>query len=455
MADNERRRLLKTLGTLGTAGLAGCTSSEPMDTETPVPTEPPTTERPTTEEPTPTETETTDTPAQEYIDVQRWTSPGDFDPGQFRGTKSTNGGAALTIADPIGEREYADPHGDETKTWEYSRWISPMQSVDFGAKQLVASWVADAPQGTWLEVGMRGETTSGDSTGWYVMGRWAATNAAIHRTSVLGQDDEYGRIAIDTFEAANGVALGAYQLRVTLYQLPGSEASPVLRSVTASTSRLPRQEHVEASTVGDAAGTTLDVPQYSQMIHEGEYAQWGGGGEAWCSPTSTAMVVSYWGREPSEEQLSWVDSDYQDPQVDFAARGTYDHSYGGTGNWPFNVAYAGRFGLDGFVTRLGSLDELEQYVEAGIPIVTSQSFEEHELPGAGYGTSGHLLVVVGFTEDGDVVANDPYAATNEDVRVVYPRTAFENVWQRTSGTGGIAYVIYPPGHELPDVWSGT
>lgn len=448
MPDDGRRRLLKTLGALGAAGLAGCSSSESTGTV------PPTTKRPTTEEPTPTDGETTDTSPQEHVDVQRWTGAGDFTSGQLRGTASTNEGEVLAIADPVGEREYSDPHGDETKTWEYGRWTSPMHSVDFDAKQLVASWVADTPQGTWLEVEMRGETTGGERTGWYVMGRWAATTEDVHRTSVPGQDDEYGRIAIDTFEAANGVALGSYQLRVTLYRLPDSDLSPVLRSVTAMTSRLPTQEHVDPSPIGSAAGTTLDVPQYSQNIHRGEYAQWGGGGEAWCSPTSTSMVVSYWGRGPTEEQLSWVEPEYEDPQVDFAARGTYDHSYGGTGNWPFNVAYAGRFGLDGFVTRLGSLNELEQYIEADVPIITSQSFDEDELSGAGYGTNGHLLVVVGFTENGDVVANDPYAPTNEEVRVVYPRADFENVWQRTSSTGGIAYVIFPPGHELPDVGSG-
>ncbi|WP_266080989.1 peptidase C39 family protein [Haladaptatus caseinilyticus] len=322
--------------------------------------------------------------------------------------------------------------------------------MNFGAKQLIASWTADIPQGTWMEVEMRGTTTSGERTGWYVMGRWATTDEDIHRTSVFNQGDEYGRIAVDTFKAADGTALRSYQLRTTLYRLPERDHAPVLRSLSAMTSRLPDQDQVSASPLGGAAGITLDVPEYSQSIHLGEYPQWDGGGEAWCSPTSTAMVISYWGRGPTEEQMSWVDPAYQDPQVDFAARGTFDYGYDGAGNWPFNIAYAGRFGLEGYVTRLHSLNELEQYIKAGIPVITSQSFEEEELPGAGYGTNGHLMVIVGFTENGDVVANDPVAPTNEDVRLVYPRDAFENVWQRTSGTGGIAYIIHPPGHDLPD-----
>lgn len=386
----------------------------------------------------------------EHISVQRWTSPRDFASGRFQGTRPANRARSLTIAHAIDQREYTDPFGHGTKIWEYGRWTSPMQPVGFGAKQLIVSWTADAPQGTWVEVEVRGTTTSGERTGWYVMGRWATTDTDIHRTSVPNQDDKHGSIVIDTFKAADGVTLRSYQLRVTLHQLD-SDHSPVLRSVSAMCSHLPQQTHVDASPVGGAQGTVLDVPQYSQEIHKGEYPQWDGGGEAWCSPTSTAMVVSYWGRGPTEEQMSWVDPDYKDPQVDFAARGTYDYNYDGAGNWPFNIAYAGRFGLDGFVTRLHSLNELEQYITAGIPVITSQSFEEEELPGAGYGTNGHLMVIVGCTDDGDVIANDPAAPTNEDVRRVYPRAAFENVWQRTSGTGGVAYIIHPSGHELPNV----
>jgi len=161
------------------------------------------------------------------------------------------------------------------------------------------------------------------------------------------------------------------------------------------------------------------------------------------------MVVAYWGRGPSKADMSWVDPSYADPQVDYAARNTYDYTYEGAGNWPFNAAYAGRFGLDGFITRLRSLTELEQFTKLGIPVVTSQSFKADELPGSGYSTNGHLMVIIGFTEDGDVIANDPASATDADVRHVYPRAAFENVWQRSSSSGGVVYVITPPGHRLP------
>jgi len=82
--------------------------------------------------------------------------------------------------------------------------------------------------------------------------------------------------------------------------------------------------------------------------------------------------------------------------------------------------------------------------------VASVSFKKGELKGAGYGTNGHLLVIRGFTASGDVVVNDPAShliADDAQVRVVYDREQFENVWVPHSG--GIVYVIHPAGVALP------
>jgi hypothetical protein len=250
-------------------------------------------------------------------------------------------------------------------------------------------------------------------------------------------------------------------LKVTLYRTPGSRLQPRLFELGAMTSNVPDRFTVAPSAGHIAWGKELAVPRYSQNVHEGEYPQYDGGGEAWCSPTSTEMVVEYWGRGPTAADLAWVDPSYQDPQVDHAARGTYDYAYQGAGNWPFNTAYAASFGLKGIVTRLHSLDEAERFIAAGIPIVTSQSFLSAELTGAGYGTAGHLFVIVGFTATGDVVVNDPASPSNDAVRHVYKRTEFENIWLRTkrhradgsvaSGSGGIAYLISPAWKPWPRV----
>src|SRR6202171_135152 len=167
------------------------------------------------------------------------------------------------------------------------------------------------------------------------------------------------------------------------------------------------------------------------------------------------MVVEYWGKGPTADDLAWVDPSYADPSVDFAARATYDPAYRGTGNWPFNTAYAARFGLDAFVTQLRSLAEAERFVRAGIPLVASIAAHPGELDGflfAG-GTNGHLVVIVGFDASGNPIVNDPAARTNASVRRVYARTQFERVWLR--GSAGTVYVIHPQDAPLPQTPQGT
>ena len=88
-----------------------------------------------------------------------------------------------------------------------------------------------------------------------------------------------------------------YQLRISLARRAGASYRPSLDLATAMTSRLPasRRRHVPP---GPARGTVLGVPRFSQMVHRGHYPRWGGGGEAWCSPTSTSMVLGYYDRLP-------------------------------------------------------------------------------------------------------------------------------------------------------------
>ncbi|WP_433440238.1 C39 family peptidase [Nonomuraea sp. CA-141351] len=372
----------------------------------------------------------------------------DFTSGTYEGTAAGDG---LTFGQAAGTVSYTDALG--TKSWEYARWTGPERAIGFAATELIASWTADVPSGSWMQVEARARNAAG-LTKWYSLGRWAYAEGDIRRTSVSGQGDADAGVAVDTLVAAAGKPISAYQLRLTLYRVPGSSVTPRVRTSGVMASNVLERKTVPVSPGGGAWGTELAVPRRSQNVHQGHYPEWDGGGEAWCSPTSTTMILGYWGKWPSAEDTSWVDPSDPNPEVDYAARYTYDHAYQGTGNWPFNTAYAGRYGMDGFVTRLRSLTELELLIKAGIPVVTSQSFKKGELPGAGYGTNGHLMAIVGFTASGDVIANDPASSGNDAVRHVYPRADFENVWLRSSSSGGIAYIIHPAGHALPATTPG-
>jgi hypothetical protein len=326
-------------------------------------------------------------------------------------------------------------------------WVSPPVDPGFSFGQLVASWNADTPAGSWIKVEAQANTETGHVTRWYTMGIWAGGDGSVQRTSVNGQADADATVETDTLRA-RGSPLVGYQLRVTLERPTADQPAPTLSmlgAVVAPASSLTGEPLSEAN----SEAIELPVPAYSQEVHSGRYRQWGGGGEVWCSPTSTEMVVEYWGRGPSADELVWVDPRFSDPSVIFAARATYDPAYRGTGNWPFNTAYAARYGLEAFVTQLRSLGEAEQFVRAGIPLVGSIKAGPGELDGFLFegGTNGHLLVLVGFDQAGNPIVNDPAAWSNATVRRVYDRAQFERAWLR--GSGGIVYVIHPPEVPLP------
>ncbi|WP_326788975.1 peptidase C39 family protein [Streptomyces sp. NBC_00151] len=396
------------------------------------------------------------------VDNRAWTSYSDWRAGGAHGTRAVPGARpGLVIAAPAGTTDYTDPHTGRTATWEYATWTSPVHRLAVPSTEAIASWNAHTPAGTWLQVELTGTYSDGTDTPWYVMGRWASGDQDIRRTSVDDQTDGRSTIWTDTFsiddDAASGLRLVSYRLRLTLYRTPGSRITPTVWRLGAMGSDIPDRFTVPASAPGLAR--ELNVPRYSQEIHAGQYPEYDNGGEAWCSPTSSQMIIEYWGRRPTAEQLGWVDPAYTDPQVCLAARSTYDYQYAGCGNWPFNAAYAATYkDLQGVVTRLGSLTDLETLIAAGIPAITSQSFLKTELTGAGYGTSGHLMTVIGFTADGDVIANDPASPGDDAVRRIYKRSEWENIWLRTkrynasgkvvSGTGGVCY-LYFPAHPSP------
>jgi hypothetical protein len=379
------------------------------------------------------------------VAYRQWTTGGELATGELDGTAVTDD--AVTLASPIATLDYTDPATGSTATYEYATWTSVDIFPGFAATEVIPSWTADTPGGAWIQVELRGTTNTGETTKWYNMGRWAADDNQIRRTSVPAQGDTHGYVAVDTFVAREGYGLTSYRLRVTLLRPAGAGGGPALRSIGAVGSALPEPDKkLSPSSPLAARGVVLDVPRYSQHLHDGHYPEWNGGGEAWCSPTSTSMVVAYWGTGPTPEEYAWVEPQI-DPWVDFAARNTYDYSYDGCGNWPFNTAYAGRFGLDGLVTRLRSLNEAELFIAAGIPLVLSLSFKKNEIPGLTYGTGGHLLVLVGFAADGSPVLNDPAAVDDDAVRKTVGRAEFETAWLNTSR--GVAYVMHPDSVPLP------
>lgn len=373
------------------------------------------------------------------VDFHAYTTAADFGSGTLDGGAVIvdSGGGALTL-----------DNGATTGSW-----TSPAYDAGFDFSELVSSWQADTPADSWVETDLSVEV-NGQWSPWFVMGKWAFTEQSIKRTSVPGQDNDFGFVSIDTYFAHSGSSAQAYRLREQLNAPSG--VAPTVRQVAATASD-PQEPDYNVSATTMTHTVDLFVPQYSQETHRKEYPAYGGGGEAWCSPTSTEMVVEYWHEGPTPEQLQSMPYDKtfekhgrQDPTVDWAALHTYDWNYDGTGNWPFNAAYASHYGLDGSVRQYDSLVGLEGWIKQGVPVVVSiawnnKSKDPHmHLDGSDIdSTGGHLIVVRGFTADGDVIANDPASPTDSQVRHVYKRAQFEYLWLHASN--GMVYLIKPYG----------
>jgi len=310
-----------------------------------------------------------------------------------------------------------------------AHFTSPVYDVPGRFTAAIPSWNVVTPRGSWLEVRLRARA-AGRWTAWYDLGHWSPQLDSGQRHSVKNQRDKNAQVDTDTLKLkrpADGI-----QIAVTLH---GNDrgALPGLSSLAISTD----VDVDDASAAPDNAvsvAADLDVPQLSQRSALSSPDRLGGGGDAWCSPTSVAMVMGYWAEKTNNPRWN--------VGVETAAQGTYDPVYDGCGNWPFNVAFASEYGLRGWVQRFTDLATLQSFVRRGIPVIASIRAGAGQLTGAPYAkTNGHLLVVRGFTTGGDVIVNDPYGLPGQ-IRRVYQRAEFLHAW--LDGSGGAVYVIAPP-----------
>ena len=365
------------------------------------------------------------------------TTDAGFRAGLSEGVRIANG--SVTISSPKGRLRYAG------KRWAWSRWSSSWIQPGQSFTELLPTWNVATPPRTLVQVQARVHNSAGRVSGWKLMGSWTTRDKGFRRTSGAAQPDTVAGVSTDTLSARSGT-LTSYQLRVLLLRRPASTASPVVRSLQAVASR--PVTALPATSRRLLAARSLDVPRYSQMTHRGQYPQYGGGGQAWCSPTALSMLLGYYRALPQASNYAWVRKGYADPWVDHVARVVYDYGYHGAGNWAFNTAYAANLTTDAFVTRLANLREAERFIAAGIPLAASISFSRGQLTGAPISsTAGHLVVIAGFTPNGNVVVNDPAAPTNASVRRVYDRGQFERAWLRRSS--GTVYVVRDAAHPLP------
>ncbi len=310
-------------------------------------------------------------------------------------------------------------------------WLSPEITPRMSWDQLVVSWNASAPTGTFLEVAVAAKLPNGTRTKFYSLGRWTPDDQLFPRASVSGQKDADGQVDVDTLVLKH--AAGAVQIRLTLGGTNGALPAMKFLGLSFCNTHVAPLRRVNASGAATAAwGKVLPVVERSQQSYAG--------GNGWCSPTSLSMALAYWGSESNR-----ADWKLDAPEV---AAGVIDHNFKkATGNWAFNTAYAGGLnGMRAYVTRFNDISELEEWIAASIPVVISARYDLLQ-DGRKPDFNGHLTVCRGFTENGDVVINDPWTDLKvESVRHIYKRENVVRAWATSHNT---VYLVYPETVKLP------
>ena len=282
-------------------------------------------------------------------------------------------------------------------------WLSPKTKCR-PADEFIPSWNADLAPDGWLRVELR-VFRGKQPTKFYDLGHWSR-DASLHpRESIKGQEDADGDVDTDTLQLR--APADAFQFKLVLGPATNAARLKLLALSAMDSKAATRPREPLRSVWGKPP---LDVPQRSQCAYPEGITKW-------CSPTTTSMLLAFW-----SEKLNRPELNFEVPDV---ARSIHDTTWKGTGNWAFNMAFAGaQPGMRGYVTRFNDVRELEAWIASGHPVGVSLC--SNRLRGVTNSPSGHLVVCVGFDQNGDVILNNP--GSLHETRKTYSRAIFIHSW---------------------------
>ena len=293
--------------------------------------------------------------------------------------------------------------------------------------EAIVSWNVKRPENAQLHIEAR--TVYPDHlTKWYVLGDWSLDPQAGPRQSTAHQADDDGTVYTDTLSVKRKG--GRLQLRLT-----GTGGGTLTRLSLLSVSFCDTDgKLIKEEPDRTAWGKKIEMP----FRRQGAYPN----GSVLCSPTSVSMTLWHWSQVLHRPEI--------DDDVPAVQKAVYDPVYKGTGNWPFNTAYFGsKDGLMGYVSRFSSIRELERWINQGTPVICSVSFQLLTGKVLDRKTeSGHLVVLIGFTESGDPIFNDP--AQHEGGHV-YARAQFEAAWEYSHQTVYLCFANDVPAPKNPEL----
>ena len=298
-------------------------------------------------------------------------------------------------------------------------WTSPEMKPEFPFKNLLPSWNVLTPPDTGVQVDARArDAATGKWTDWLYMGAWGREAYEMERKIASGF------ASIDVDEMILTRPADAYQVRVRLFNfdVENRGLTPRVRRLAVSYSGVPGNGAKLDQLPTDGWARDLKIPFRAQVDPTLPVPLRG----KICSPTSVSMVLQHWGLDR--------------PTV-ANAMAIYDSNYEMFGNWNRAVQYAGQFGLDAWLTRYRSWEQVKGEIARGQPIIASIRFKRGTFPSnVNNASDGHLLVIRGMTPNGDLIVNDP-ASLERGNGAIYKADEFARAW---FDNGGVGYVIRPP-----------
>jgi hypothetical protein len=300
-------------------------------------------------------------------------------------------------------------------------WTGAETVADFPFTELVPSWNAVTPKdtGVFFHVRTR-DARSRAWSPWLFVGRWGRT---VHSRSGERLPNDrivrfaQGAVRIDMPFVLLRQPADAYQVRATLQSFDLDPAiSPSVRRLAIAYSGVVPGQAERARLLGPGGpgqgwARDLPVPQISQYDAPPTLRL------SVCLPACVTMVLAYW-----KEDRSLVKN----------ALAVYDPDTGMFGNGARAVARAGELGLDAWVQRVRDWDQVKAMIGRGQPVIAAVRVEAGE----------HLIVVRGFTRDGDVIVNDPLERGQGGM--IRKADELGRAWL---GCGGLACVIRRPAAE--------
>jgi hypothetical protein len=315
---------------------------------------------------------------------------------------------------------------DRAKSFpRYGTWTSPEFDVGYGLTEFIPSWNVITPPdtGVWFSISTK-DAVSGEWSPWLYIGQWGRTLFDDPRP----REFAHGAVHVDNLVLDRPASRFKIRAKLQSFSLDKG-VNPTIRRIAVV-----------------ASGQVNDPEQFAKLNRpvkiEGDWRRdlglpfraQGDGYKSFagviCSPTSTSMVLQYFGvnRTTDENALA-----IYDPENDMF------------GNWGRNIARAGDLGMDAWIDRFRNWDKVKACIASGQPLVANIRFNEGEFPSnVQKSTKGHLIVIRGFTKDGDVIVNDP-ASRAKGNGVIYKADELAKAWFENSG--GVGYVIHPATKE--------